>query len=103
MFWQLPNLRPLGAHDLDRMLSLLDMFMVSKSIIINRADLPDRMHEIQEVAAAHETQVETGLKLDKELFASYVHGVPVVEAYPDSQTAKTFMALAETLIAEYLP
>ena len=94
---------PLGAHDLDLMLSLLDMFKVGRSIFINRADLPGRMSEIQEVAAAHESQVETGLRLDDELFASYVQGVPVVEAYPDSQAAKTFMAVADNLIAEYLP
>lgn len=94
---------PLGAHDLDLMLSLLDMFKVSRTIVINRADLPGRMDEIQDVAAAHETQIETGLQLDDELLASYVNGVPVVEAFPDSQAAKTFMGLAENLITEYLP
>lgn len=94
---------PLGAHDLDLMLSLLDMFKVSRSIFINRADLPGRMNEIQDVAATHETQIETGLKLDEDLLASYVNGVPVVDAYPDSLAAKTFMALADNLIMEYLP
>jgi MinD superfamily P-loop ATPase len=93
---------PLGAHDLDLMLSLLDMFKVSRSIFINRADLPGRMSDIQEVAAGHETQVETGLKLDEELLESYVTGKPVVEASPDSQASKTFMALADNLITEYL-
>ena len=93
---------PLGAHDLDLILSLLDMFKVSRTIFINRADLPGNMAEMQEVAAAHETQIETGLRLDDDLLASYVEGVPVVEAYPDSQAAKTFLGLADNLITEYL-
>lgn len=93
----------LNSPEIDLMLSLLDMFKVSRTIFINRADLPGRMNEIQDVAAAHETQIEIGLKLDDELLESYVNGVPVVEAYPNSQAAKTFMALAENLITEYLP
>jgi len=93
---------PLGAHDLDLMLSLLDMFEVDRTIFINRADLPGRMSDIQDVAAAHKTQIETGLKLDDDLLASYVNGVPVVKFSPESQAAGTFMALADNLIAGYL-
>jgi MinD superfamily P-loop ATPase len=93
---------PLGAHDLDLMLSLLDMFEVDRTIFINRADLPGRMSDIQDVAAAHTTQIETGLKLDDDLLASYVNGVPVVKSSPESQAAGTFMALADNLIAGYL-
>jgi MinD superfamily P-loop ATPase len=94
---------PLGAHDLDLMLSLLDMFQVSRTIFINRADLPGRMSDIQEVADAHETRIETGLRLDNDLVASYVNGIPVVKAFPDSLAAKTFLTLADNLIMEYLP
>jgi MinD superfamily P-loop ATPase len=93
---------PLGAHDLDLILSLLDMFKVSRTIFINRSDLPGNMNEMQEVAADHATQIETGLRLDDDLLASYIEGVPVVEAYPESQAAKTFLGLADNLIAEYL-
>ncbi len=93
---------PLGAHDLGLMLSLLGMFRLNSSIFINRADLPGRMSDIQDVAAAHATRIETGMKLDDDLLASYVDGRPVVEASPDSQAAKTFMALAGNLISEYL-
>ena len=93
---------PLGAHDLDLMLSLLDLFNVSRTVFINRADLPGRMSDIQEVTAAHETRIETGLPLDHDLLASYVNGIPVVKAYPDSLPAKTFLSLADNLITEYL-
>ncbi len=93
---------PLGGHDLDLILSLLDMFKVSRTIFINRADLPGNMGEMQDVAAAHETQIETGLRLDDDMLTSYVEGVPVVEAFPDSQAATTFLAVADNLIAEYL-
>ena len=92
----------LGAHDLDRILSLVDMFKINRSIFLNRSDLPGRMQEIQDVAAAHEAGFESGLRLDDELFSSYVRGVPVVRAYPDSQAAKTFLAVADNLITEYL-
>lgn len=93
---------PLGAHDLDLMLSLLDMFEVDRTIFINRADLPGRMSDIQDVAAAHKTRIETGLNLDDDLLASYVSGVPVVKSAPESQAAKTFQALADNLITGYL-
>ncbi len=94
---------PLGAHDLGLMLSLLDMFKVSRTIFINRADLPGRMDEIQDVAAAHETRFETGLRLDDDLLSSYMNGIPVIKAFPDSLAAKTFLSLADNLITEYLP
>ncbi|CAK8716029.1 MAG: MinD superfamily P-loop ATPase, contains an inserted ferredoxin domain [Candidatus Electronema aureum] len=90
---------PLGAHDLGLMLSLLDMFEVSKSVVVNRADLPGRMEDIRAVAAEHGAAVSAELLLDKALLTSYVEGVPVVESSPDSAAAKIFMEMAEGLAA----
>jgi MinD superfamily P-loop ATPase len=93
---------PLGAHDLDLMLSLLDMFQVSRSVIINRADLPGRKEDIDKTAAAHDTAVTTSLALDKELLASYLDGVPVVRSSPDSLAAAVFMEMAERIAAQHI-
>jgi MinD superfamily P-loop ATPase len=91
----------LGAHDLELMLQLLDMFDVSRSVFINRADMPGRAGEIRETAAAHDADIRAELVLDRELLESYVQGVPVVEAAPGSRAAQTFLALADSLIAGY--
>ena len=93
---------PLGAHDLDLMLSLLDMFQVSSSVIINRADLPGQLAAIEQTAAAHRAAVTTSLALDKDLLASYVDGVPVVRSSPDSLAAAVFMEMAEHIAARHL-
>uniref|UniRef100_UPI00405731ED P-loop NTPase n=1 Tax=Candidatus Electronema sp. TaxID=2698783 RepID=UPI00405731ED len=88
---------PLGAHDLGLILSLLEMFEVSRSVVINRADLPGRLDDIHQLAAAHQADITASLSLDKDLLASYVEGVPVVEFRPDSAAAKVFMDMAEEL------
>ncbi len=90
---------PLGAHDLGLILSLLEMFEVSRSVVINRADLPGRLDDIHQLAAAHQADITASLSLDKDLLASYVEGVPVVEFRPDSAAAKVFMDMAEELAA----
>jgi MinD superfamily P-loop ATPase len=88
---------PLGAHDLDLMLSLLDMFKLHTSVVVNRSDLPGRMEDIRKVATAHDAVISTELRLDKALLSSYVEGIPVVESHPDSAAAKIFMELARQL------
>lgn len=93
---------PLGAHDLDLMLSLLDMFQVSRSVIINRADLPGRKEDIEQTAAAHHAAVTTNLALDKDLLASYLDGVPAVRSSPDSLVAAVFMEMAKGIAAQHI-
>ena len=93
---------PLGSHDLDLILSLLDMFEVKRSIFINRSDLPGNIPEIKKVADAHNTQIETGLRLDDQLLQSYVEGVPIVQLYPMSLAAMTFTNVAKNVAEEYL-
>ncbi len=92
----------LGAHDLDLILSLLEMFEVNGVVFINRADLPGKIEEIKQVADNHGMPIETGLKLDDQLLASYVQGVPVVKMYPQSLAAMTFTHIAENIAREYL-
>jgi MinD superfamily P-loop ATPase len=92
----------LGGHDLDLMLSLLDMFTLSRSVFVNRSDMPGDVDEIREIAAGHDTAIETALELDDDLLASYVSGVPIVQSSPDSQAAQTFLSLADNYIREYV-
>lgn len=93
---------PLGGHDLDRILSLLDMFEIKRSIFINRADLPGNIREIKKVADLHETTIETGLRLDDQLLQSYIRGGPVVQLYPQSLAAATFTNVAKSIVGEFL-
>ena len=71
------------------------MFEVKRSIFINRSDLPGNIPEIKKVADAHNTQIETGLRLDDQLLQSYVEGVPIVQLYPMSLAAMTFTNVAK--------
>ena len=91
---------PLGSHDLDLMLSLLDMFEVKRSVFINRADMGGAKNVIVPITEKHNTPIETGLRIEHELLQSYVEGVPVVRMYPDSIAARTFTQLAQKLVEE---
>jgi MinD superfamily P-loop ATPase len=93
---------PLAAHDLDLMLSLLDKFELERSVFINRSDVSGRIDLIQEVVEKHATPIEAGLKLDHQLLASNIEGVPVVTGFPDSPAAMTFQRVAANFTGEYL-
>lgn len=94
---------PLGAHDLDLILSLLDMFEVSKSVVVNRADLPGRLDQIRKVAARSMT-VRSRPVWDwtNSCWQAICKGLPVVKSHPDSLAAVTFMDVADNLTEKYL-
>lgn len=94
---------PLGSHDLDLILSLLAMFRVRGTVFVNRADLPGKIDEIEELAARRGMGVEIGLPLDRQLLDSYVHGVPVVHLHPHSSAAMTFAGIAGRIAGEFTP
>lgn len=94
---------PLAAHDLELMLSLVDMFALPRSVFINRSDLSARIDLIKGLTEKYKTPIEAGLKLDHQLLESYVQGVPLVKKFPDSLAAQTFHAVAANIIGEYLP
>ncbi len=93
---------PLGSHDLDLILSLLELFKVRGTVFVNRADLPGRVDEIAGVAGRHGMEIETGLNLDQQLLDSYVHGIPVVTMHPHSRAAMTFTDIARRIAGEYV-
>ena len=92
----------LGAHDLELMLSLLDMFAIGRSVFVNRSDMPGSVEDIRKLSTSRRAEVVAELVLDEELLESNVQGVPLVTAGPESRAAKTFAAVADNLIAEYL-
>ena len=91
---------PLGSHDLDLILSLLDMFEVKRSVFINRADMGGAKNVVVPITQKHNTPIATGLKMEQELLQSYVEGVPVVRMYPESIAARTFNMLAMSILEE---
>ena len=93
---------PLGSHDLDLILSLLEMFRLRGTVFVNRSDLPGRVDEIADVATRHGMEIGTGLQLDPQLLDSYVQGVPVVTMHPQSPAAMTFTAIARSIRGEYI-
>jgi MinD superfamily P-loop ATPase len=93
---------PLGAHDLGLILSLLTMFAVSGSVVVNRADLPGRIEEVRQTAAEHGAEISASINMDKDMLASYVDGVPVTEAKPDSPAAAVFSSMAAEIAARHI-
>lgn len=88
---------PLGAHDLDLILSLLDLFALNGSVVLNRADLPGDNKKIQEIARNHKWETVQEIDMDKLLVRSYAAGVPVVRKHPGAPSSRVFMQLAEKI------
>jgi len=94
---------PLGAHDFELILQLLDIFELKGTAFLNRADLPAPKGTIQKIARDHQVRIAAELKSDDLLIKSYVSGNPLVTMTPESYSAKVFVRLAEDIAREYLP
>ncbi|CAK8714001.1 4Fe-4S ferredoxin-type domain-containing protein [Candidatus Electrothrix laxa] len=93
---------PLGSHDLELILSLLDKFAMQRSIIINRSDLPGQQEKVHEKNQSASVPIEAKIKLDKDLLAGYLQGKPVVDLLPNSSAAEIFLGMADRLTVSYL-
>lgn len=67
---------PLGAHDLDLILSLGKEINVPMDIIVNRYGIGDDTL-IEEVKNKHNVNIVARLPYDKKVFEKYSHGIPV--------------------------
>lgn len=94
---------PLGAHDFELILKLLDIFDLKATAFLNRADLPSPKEAVQRIAQEHNTTVAAELNTDDLLVKSYVSGRPIVTMSPEAASAKTFIRLAHEIAEEYLP
>ena len=92
---------PLGAHDFELILKLLDIFELKGIAFLNRADLPSQNDAVQRIAKEHNTSIAAKLNTDDALIKSYVAGNPVVKMLPESVSARTFVRLAHEITREY--
>jgi len=92
---------PLGAHDLDLILRLLDLLELGGSVMLNRADLPGNKEEISAIAHKHNRVMAPEISMDHMLAMSYAAGVSVVRQYPKAASSKVFHRMAEEIATEY--
>ncbi len=92
---------PFGAHDLERILILIDHVKTAKNvkIVLNRADLTERADLIEKIAKKYSVEILSKIPIDIAVLKSYSEGFPVVESFPESQAAKSFNALYKKLEA----
>uniref|UniRef100_UPI004056E1E5 4Fe-4S binding protein n=1 Tax=Candidatus Electrothrix sp. TaxID=2170559 RepID=UPI004056E1E5 len=93
---------PLGSHDLELILLLLDMFDVQRSVVINRSNLPGQREKVELAAELGAAPIAAEIKLDKELLTGYLQGTPVVDLLPNSAAAEIFLDMADRLTNAYL-
>jgi len=93
---------PLGAHDFDLILQLLDIFKLKGTAFLNRADLAAPQATIQRVARDHGVRISAELNNDNLLIKSYVSGIPLVTMAPETDSAQVFLRLADDIVQEYL-
>ena len=94
------ELSPLGAHDLELILSLLDIFAIPSRVVVNRAESPGTAEQIHAVAAHHHTRVQATLPLDDSLVKSYVEATPLIRMFPQNPCALVFSELARFVAKE---
>jgi MinD superfamily P-loop ATPase len=92
---------PLGAHDLELILRLLDLVALGGSVVLNRADLPGDKEEIYAIARRHKRVLAPEICMDHLLVKSYAAGFPVVRKYAQAPSSKIFLLMAEEIAAEY--
>jgi MinD superfamily P-loop ATPase len=92
---------PLGAHDLDLILGLLDLMALGGSVVLNRADLPGDKEEIYSIANRRNRVLAPEICMDHLLVKSYAAGFPVVRKFPQAPSSKIFLLMAEEIAAEY--
>jgi MinD superfamily P-loop ATPase len=93
---------PLGAHDFELILKLLDLFELKGTAFLNRADLPSPKKAVQRIAQEHNTVFAAELNTDDLLIKSYVSGNPIVTMFPEAASAMTFVRFAHKIAREYL-
>ena len=94
------ELSPLGAHDLELILALLDIFSIPGWVAINRAEPTEPTEKIQTIATGHDVPVKAIFPLDDSLLKSYVEATPVVRMFPQSPCARIFFELTQALAEE---
>ena len=93
---------PLGIHDLELILRLLQILDIKASIVLNRSDLPGVRRQVESVIKAYNTKVSVEIPMDDLLVKSYVEGVAVVKIYPEAKSSKRILKLSKEIAAKYI-
>ena len=86
---------PLGKHDLEMILKLLEKLKLKAWIVVNRSDMGSVEHG--DLLRKHDAEIIAEIPILEEILKSYVSGIPVVEKFPESEAAKIFESIAERI------
>jgi len=67
---------PLGAHDLELSLELLDLLKIPSKIILNKSDIGDKK-SIEKLAKKYQKEIIIEIPYNKEILKSYSKGEPI--------------------------
>ena len=87
---------PLGAHDLNLILMLLDRLSIRSYVIINRAGIGSE-EEILRISKEHNAEILGRIPYSENIIESYVRGIPLVLIYPNSEEAKMLNEIANMI------
>jgi len=92
---------PLGAHDLSRILNLVNRLRSSANVVLNRANIKGGFKDvIYNICQKFNVNIVSEIPFDEKLLKAYVEGIPVVNRFPDSPSSKSFFKLADFIIKE---
>lgn len=92
---------PLGVHDLNLILRLLQILQIRSSVILNRSDLPGIHGQIESILKTYNADISLEIPMDDLLVRSYAEGTPVVRMYPDAKSSLRISQLAQEIIHRY--
>lgn len=92
---------PLGMHDLDLILSLLDIFAMPSWVVANRTETSETGEALETITTRHTAPLAAILPFDENLLQSYVEATPLVRMYPESKSAGIFFDLAKAVAVEF--
>ena len=93
---------PLGVHDLNRILRLLQILQIRSNVILNRSDLPGIKGQIESILKVYNVNISIEIPMDDLLVRSYVEGTPVVRMYSEAGSSSRFFQLAKGVIQRHL-
>jgi len=92
---------PLGLHDLELILRVLEELGVEAWVIVNRWGIGSSdaiAGRIDEVARSHRATVKARIPYSRDVVDAYVKGVPIVSAMPDHEVTRIFSSLVRELL-----
>ena len=86
---------PLGLHDLELVLSLLEQLSTPSAVVVNKSGIsPEYEEEISRRCAERGFEVVASVPYSEEVLQSYLGRTPVLRMYPNSPASKAFEDLA---------